>query len=254
MLSSERHKIIMDNLKKNGIVHSTDLIEHFGVSKETIRRDLMELEQQGFLKKVYGGAVLDKVDPSFTPFRDRKNKSVSEKQEIAMLAIRCVKEGMSIAMDVSTTNLAIAEQLKHHFHSLTILTNSLAIANELLDADGFTVILTGGILHRDEMSINGDICRETIRRFNVDLYFMSCNGVSLKAGITDFGEGEVMTKRALIDIAKKIILVCSSDRFDVISLINVCDIKKAGYIITDSALPAQVKALYEGNGVHIVNS
>lgn len=254
MLSLERYKYIMDKLKKDGIVHSTDLIEHFGVSKETIRRDLMKLEQEGLIKKVYGGAVLDKVDPSFTPFRDRQNKSVSEKHEIAKLAMRSVKEGMSIAMDVSTTNLTIAEQLKQYFHSLTILTNSLAIANELLDADGFTVILTGGILHREEISINGDICCETIRHFNVDLYFMSCNGVSLKSGITDFGEGEVMTKRAMIDIAKKIVLVCSSDRFDVFSLIKVCDIKKASYVITDSALPAQVKALYESNGVHIVNS
>jgi len=244
----------MDKLKIDGVVHTSDLIKLFGVSKETIRRDLVELEQLGFLKKVYGGAVLEKVDPSFTPFRDRKNKSVTEKQEIAKLAMRYVKEKMSIAMDVSTTNLAIAEQLKQHFHSLTILTNSLAIAYELLDAEGFTVILTGGILHREEISINGDICCETIRRFNVDLYFMSCNGVSLKSGITDFGEGEVMTKRALIDIAKKIILVCSSDRFDVISLINVCDIKKPSFIITDSALPAQVKALYESNGIHIVNS
>lgn len=254
MLTTERHQKILDDLKEHGIVHSTDLMERFNVSKETIRRDLSTLESQGLLKKVYGGAVVDRIDPSFSPFQERIVRSPLQKEEIALFAERYVEESMSIAMDVSTTNLAIVRHLKKTFHHLTILTNSLAIASELMDTEGFTVILTGGILHRGEMAVNGDICRENIFRFNVDLYFLSCNSVSLSSGITDFGGDEVSTKRALLQIAKRVILVCTSDRFDVISLLNVCDLRLPDCIITDSHLPAQVKSIYESNHIRIINS
>jgi len=254
LLTAERHRKILEELKEHRIVHSSELMEQFHVSKETIRRDLNLLEEQGLLRKVYGGAVLDRVDPSFSPFQDRIVRNPLQKEEIALLAARYVKESMSIAMDVSTTNLAIARHLKKTFRHLTILTNSLAIASELMDAEDFTVILTGGTLHRKEMAVNGDICRENISRFHVDLYFLSCNGVSLTSGITDFGVDEVSTKRAILRHAKRVILVCTSDRFDVTSLLSVCDLHLPDCIITDSQLSGHVRAVYESNHVRIVNS
>jgi DeoR family fructose operon transcriptional repressor len=251
VLSSERQDKILGMLKQDGIVHSMELMKQFSVSKETVRRDLKELEQQGLLKKVYGGAILDRIDPGTVPFQDRKSRHAAEKQEIAVSAMALVKEGMAVALDASTTDLAIAAQLKASFRNLTILTNSLAIANELSDAQGFRVIVTGGVLHDYEMSVIGDICCSTIRRFHVDIYFLSCNGLSLSSGITDYGESEVDAKHAFMQCAKRIILVCSHDRFEVVSLLNVCTIEEIDGIITDSQLPPQVKELYENNGVHI---
>lgn len=106
-------------------------MEQFHVSKETIRRDLNLLEEQGLLWKVYGGAALDRIDPSFSTFQDRIVRNPLQKEDSALLAARYVKESMSIAMNVSTTNLAIARHLKKTFRHLTILTNSLAIASDM---------------------------------------------------------------------------------------------------------------------------
>lgn len=120
--------------------------------------------------------------------------------------------------------------------------------------EDFTVILTGGTLHRKEMAVNGEICCENISRFHVDLYFLSCNGISLTSGITDFGVDEVSTKRALLQHAKRMILVCTSNRFDVTSLLNVCDLHLPDCIITGSQLPRHVRAAYESKHVRIVHS
>lgn len=254
MLSSERQDRILAILKKDGIVHSTDLMELLEVSKETIRRDLQALEQRGLLKKVYGGGIQERFDSQTAPFQARKSRHVSEKQEIAQAALALVEDGMAIALDASTTNLTIAAQLKANRHHLTVVTNSLAIACELADAKDFQVMVTGGLLHGEEMSVNGTVCLDAIRRFHVDVYFMSCNGVSLSAGVTDYGESEVAAKHAFMKKAGKVILVCSHDRFEVTSLLEICPVDALAGILTDKALPQPMRALYEAHGVRFLPS
>lgn len=253
MIHSERQQRIISILEKKGVVHSTELINEMAVSKETIRRDLLELEKEGILKRVYGGAVKDVIDSSSTSFMERSKTKFEEKEFIARTAMSFVHENMSIALDVSTTNLAIAKALKSNFEHLTIVTNSLAIANELVTAKGFNVILTGGTLHHEELSFNGDICRSNLQNYHVDLYFLSCNGVSLASGITDFGENEVLTKKVIMSIANRIICVATSDRFDVVSLLHVANLDTLSCIITDNKISKSVLDLYTSNNINIIS-
>lgn len=252
MIHSERQQKILSLLEKKGVIHSGDLIKEMNVSKETIRRDLVELEEEGLLKRVYGGAVKDVIDSSSSSFMERANLKAPQKEAIANIAISHIHENMSIALDVSTTNLAIAKALKAHFKHLTIVTNSLVIANELVSAKAFNVILTGGALHHEELSLTGDLCRNNLQNYHVDLYFLSCNGISLTAGITDFGEDECLTKKTMISMAKKTICVATSDRFDVISLLHVAPLNILECIITDNQLPESIFNLYKNNNISIV--
>lgn len=252
MLAEERYKKILQLLEKDNSVKTSALTKLFNVSIETIRRDLEYLENEGLLKRVYGGAVLDKVDAKQQVFQVREKDHFDEKIEIAQIACRFVEEGQSIAMDVSTTNLEIAKMLKQKFRMLTILTNSLIIANELADMDDYTVILTGGILRKEEYSLIGEMCETNIGQFHVDLAFISASGISLNAGITDYGFGEVQAKKRMLDIAQKIIVVCNSSRFDVISLLKVCDLSRVDQIITDAKLKDHVAERYKRAGLEII--
>lgn len=121
---------------------------------------------------------------------------MEEKKELAQIAVRYVTEGMSVALDPSTTNTEIAKALKTKFDRLTIITNSLPIVNELVSMPGYTVIMTGGVIRHEELSIIGDLTEEFTARFHADLFFMSMSGVTLEAGITDNAIGEVQVKKS----------------------------------------------------------
>jgi DeoR/GlpR family transcriptional regulator of sugar metabolism len=252
VLAEDRYKKILELLNKTNSVKTSTLIKLFNVSVETVRRDLEYLEGEGLLTRVYGGAVRDKVDARQQVFLAREGEHATEKAEIADTACRFVEEGQSLALDVSTTNLEIAKKLKNKFKNLTILTNSIRIATELADMDDYSILLTGGVLRKEEYSLIGEMCEEGILRYHVDTAFISASGISLNAGITDFGFGEVRAKKKMIEIAQKVIVVCNSSRFDVISLLNVCELERVDTLITDSRIKDQVFERYKKAGVDIV--
>lgn len=254
MLTPDRHRAILSMLNENQSLKSKELSTKFQVSMETIRRDMEYLEQQGLLVRVHGGVTLGSKDLSHPFFDARIQHHLSEKEYIAKLIPQFIHEGMSIAIDAGTTNLFIAKVLKEHFHHLTILTNSLAIANELASAKDFQIILPGGTLNHDELSLSGEICNTTILKHHVDLFLLSCYGVSIHAGVTDFDEGEVAAKHAFVKSAQKTILSCTSDRFDVVSLITVCDLSSIDFIVTDQLLSPDIASQYKEAGVALVQT
>lgn len=254
MLTPDRHRAIIAMLNENQSLKSKDLSIKFQVSMETIRRDMAYLEKQGFLVRVHGGVTLGSKDLSHPFFDTRIQHHLSEKEYIAGLIPQFIQEGMSIAIDAGTTNLVIAKTLKERFSQLTIITNSLAIANELVSAKNFQIILPGGTLNHEELSLSGEICNTTIQKHHVDLFLLSCYGVSLHAGVTDFDAGEVAAKHAFVQSAQKTILSCTSDRFDVISLINVCDLSSIDCIVTDQLLSPTIANRYQEAGVTLVQT
>src|SRR5699024_7760748 len=145
----------MKIIRRDKSIKAIELIKHFQVSFETIRRDLLHLENQRLLTRVHGGAVLDEVNSRELSFTVRESKYLKEKKEIADKATEYVIEGQSIAMDVSTTNTELAKALKRKFSRLTILTNSMTIAQELAEMPYYTIIFAGGILRNQELCTVG---------------------------------------------------------------------------------------------------
>jgi DeoR family fructose operon transcriptional repressor len=252
MLAEERYRKIMELLRKDRAVKVAVLTELFGVSTETVRRDLDYLEKEGCLKKVYGGAVLDQVDTSEPKFQEREYWYEEEKSELAQLACRLIREKDSVALDSGTTNLKVARALKKSFESLTILTNSIPVMNELIDKGSFNVIFTGGVLDHGEKAVIGENCLAHLKQYRVNYYFMTPSGISLHSGFTSYGFGEVEVQRAMIDIAGHTIALCNSSCFDKVCLMKICDLIRAESVISDSELSREIKERYETAGINLI--
>lgn len=253
MLSQERQEKIMGLLQDKRSVKASELSKYFGVSIETIRRDLDYLKKEGQLTKVYGGAILEKVVAQEQNLILRASTNHALKQEIARIACRFVEEGQSIAMDSSTTNLEIAKMLKKNFDRLTVITNGIDIAMELRDKEHFNTVLTGGTLRVGEVCLVGGLAEEFLDKFHIDKVFASVSGISISNGFTDYGLGEYHVKMKMIERAREVIVPADSSKFDVISLIKVGNLDLCNFIITDSRLNENVLQKYQENKVRIVN-
>lgn len=253
LLTQERQEKIMELLREKRSVKVSDLSQSFGVSIETIRRDLDFLGKEGRLTKVYGGAVLEKVVAQEQNLTLRTSANKELKQEIACLACRFVEEGQSIALDTSTTNLEIARMLKKNFDRLTIITNAIDIAMELRDKEHFNTVLTGGTLRGDELCLLGGLAEEFLEKFHIDKVFASVSGISVSNGFTDYGLGEYHVKMKMIERAREVIIPADSSKFDVISLIKVGNLDLCDFVITDSKLNENVLQKYRENKLKIVN-
>ena len=234
-------------------VKASELSQNFGVSIETIRRDLDSLNKEGRLTKVYGGAILEKVVAQEQNLVHRASANHELKQQIAKIACRFVEEGQSIAMDSSTTNLEIAKMLKKSFDRLTVITNGIDIAMELRDKEHFNTVLTGGTLRIGEVCLVGGLAEEFLDKFHIDKVFASVSGVSISNGFTDYGLGEYHVKMKMIERAREVIVPADSSKFDVISLLKVGNLDLCDFIITDSQLNENVLQKYQENKVRIVN-
>jgi DeoR family fructose operon transcriptional repressor len=193
----ERRRLIIEQLMQNGRVSVNTLSDALGVSTVTIRQDLRALEEVGLLERTYGGAVR-KTSEEYLPelsFHVRQKRNWREKQMIAAAAATFVKDGYSVALDASTTAFAVAPFLKK-FKKLTVVTNGLMIAQSFLDSPHIQVLVPGGRLRRDSISVVGK--PEALPNINLNIGFFGTRGISLIGGITDIDADEVTMKQALI--------------------------------------------------------
>jgi DeoR family transcriptional regulator, fructose operon transcriptional repressor len=254
MFAQQRHQAIIQKINNEKAIKASELMELFGVSFETIRRDLELLEKGGHLRRVHGGAILSKLDyTKEIPLNLRESVYVEEKREVSRIAARYVTEGMSVAMDASTTNHQLAKILKEHVERLTVITNSLTIAQELTDMPGYRIILTGGMIHNEEQSVIGELAEQFAGLFHADLFFMSISGAALREGITDYGVGEVQVKKIMHRNAKRTIALADSSKFGAVSLLKVCECGDVERFVTDSGIDPDTVAAFREHGVEIVS-
>lgn len=253
MLVEERKEKIIQILEKDGNIKVSHLTKLFNVSLQTIRRDLETLEADDIIKKVYGGAILNKEKIQEITHSTREKQSLMEKEEIAEIAVKLIEEGDSIALNDSTTNFAIAKKLKGKFKKLTIISNSLLIITELSSVEGFNVILPGGILNIKEQAFFGDITKKILDEFIIDKAFISVSGFSLRTGITDYPLEEVQIQKKLLEISQKSIILADSSKLESTSLIKVRDISDVDILVTDSNISSEIKNIYEKAGIGIIS-
>lgn len=252
MLREERRKLILEILKKDKVVKAVDLSIHFQVGIETIRRDFDSLEKSGLLKKIYGGATIEESKIESIEYSKRAKLDISEKNEIAQKAVNFIREGDSISLNDSSTNLLLAKEVKKQVKNLTVITNSLLIASELSDMDNYTVVLAGGFLDNKEKAFFGTMTEKVISEFIVDKSFVSVGSVSLKNDLTDFPLKEVAIQQMLMKYSKEIIILANSQKFETTALIKVGELKNVKRIITDSNLDNQIYEEYLKNGIEII--
>ena len=219
MLAIERRNEILERLQKEKRVVVSELSQLYQVTEETIRRDLEKLENDGLAIKS-GGAVLNEQNIFGLPFDIRKNQCVAEKQKIAALAAGLVNDGDSVMLDVSSTAVYVVKELKKK-EKLTVITNSVDIIVELYDMPGWTVISTGGTLVATggaggarSFALGGPHTDEVLASYHVDKAIVSCKGLDLESGITDYVEQDASSKRMMLRAARERILAADYTKFD----------------------------------------
>lgn len=248
MLAPQRHALILELSNENGIVHTADLVKRMGVSSETVRKDLAFLEQGGQLVRVHGGAVpadnsrtakapkIQETSGEYVSFQIRNTQHMEQKAAITSYAASLIKERQVVALDYGSTSQMMAMTLKKQFKSLTVITNSLQNALILSECPDFTIILTGGILSKEELTLVNDFT-PILDHLHIDILFMTVSGVDPVIGFTDQRFSEAKIQNQMRQAASRTIVLADSSKFGKGSLVKICALKDVDTIITDNGLP-----------------
>jgi DeoR/GlpR family transcriptional regulator of sugar metabolism len=254
-MQTDRRRMIVELVQAGGSKRVAQLCNLLGVSEMTIRRDLRDLEREGFLRRVHGGAVVNLGRSFEPPYAMRTTSHQARKQAIGRRAAELVLEGDSIALDVGTTTLELAQAL-HDKRNLTILTASLPIANQIVSRLSLTadvrLILTGGIVRAGELSMIGPIPARTYCEYHVDKAFVGVGGMSLEAGLTEYNVDDAAVKQALIQNARQRIVLADSSKIGRATFAAVAPLSVVDTLVTDDGLPDEQRRALEAAGIEVV--
>jgi DeoR/GlpR family transcriptional regulator of sugar metabolism len=248
MLPDRRHELILRALREDGPATIGALAQRLGASNATVRRDLVQLDEEGLLKRVYGGAVpiVDKDDP----FVDVATVRVAEKDQIAQKCAELVKDGETILLDIGTTAHQIARHLRGR--SLSVITSSLAVYEELCDEETIQLVLLGGVVRRDYRSLVGFLTEDNLRQIHADRLFLGTSGVRPNGHVMDTTVVEVPVKRAMIAASDKVVLVADVGKFPGTGMSRVCGPQELDTVVTNGPADSETCAALRDAGVEVI--
>lgn len=248
----QRIQQIEDYIKQCGSISLDSLCEQFGVSKNTIRRDVNELEARGVIKKVYGGVVWNNDEKSIIPSIAQRGVTMQEaKTRIAQKAAEFVHDNDIIVLDSGTTVMQMVEYLTAR-QNLTIITNSVPVLDVTLSHEQFHVIVTGGELYHPTASFVGMEAISWLQRLNASTLFLAATGVSINKGLTNYSTIESDMKKVMMTVSERVILLVDHTKFDVVSLMTFADLKDIDIVITDTNPPQEYVQYCAEHDVEIV--
>jgi DeoR/GlpR family transcriptional regulator of sugar metabolism len=209
-LLRERQSVISERLRTKGRVLAAQLAAEFGVSEDTVRRDLREMAAAGLCERVYGGAL--PVSPAGGSLRQRMAVAVGRKELLARAAVSEIPAGSTVFFDAGSTNLAIAGALPADL-SITAATNAPVIAAALIDKPSVDVILIGGMVDRQTGGALGAKALRDMESLSPDLCVLGACGVDIEAGITTFGFEDAEFKRFATAKSRKVLVAATSEKF-----------------------------------------
>lgn len=250
MFAEERQAAILEQLRLEGKVTVEGLTTALRVSAPTIRADLSRLEERGLLRRTHGGAIPANATLFEPPYAERQVMRRAEKRAIARTAAVLIKEGETVLLDAGTTTYELALQLKSR-SSLTVVTNSIANALELMESSGIEVILVGGSLQPRRRATLGPLAARFLDHFHVDHAFLAFNGVHAKAGFTvvDFDAAE--TKRRMMACATQTVVLADSTKIGQIAFASAAPLSAAHLLITDGGIRDEDRARIAECGLEV---
>lgn len=251
MLSEERYEKILNMIKTKNFVKVSELMEAFGVSIETVRRDLFFLESSGLLKRIHGGATAPEKIHEFQDLSHRVHIQSEQKKCLANMAVSLIKENDIIAIDSGSTAIEFAEAIRNKLHSLTVVTNSISVFDVLRNNPGIKLILIGGQYYKSEDAFYGTLAENQLKNLRVCKSFVFPSGVSLKYGITDYIVEFIPIQKAYLDIAEQSIIMTDSSKFEFSAFIKICDINSSQVYITDNKLSDDIYEMYMQNSINV---
>ncbi|MCM3717818.1 DeoR/GlpR family DNA-binding transcription regulator [Fictibacillus phosphorivorans] len=238
-MPKERRNEILKQLNAKGKIDIEDLVRELNVSAMTVRRDLAYLEENNKIIRTHGGAILNKPLVVESSFASKEGKFNAQKKWIAQKAVELIQEHSTILLDSGTTTLEIAKLLKEK-KTITVITNDIKIAAELIDSN-VKVIVTGGELQNKVGTLFGPVTEQILKHIHVDLFFLGAHAIDVKAGVTAPTFEKASIKKLMIEASEKTWLVADSSKFDQKSLTKACDLQQISGVITDYSLTHDLK-------------
>lgn len=247
----ERLARIEEYLQSQPRVTVAQLSRSLRVSPVTIRSDLAELERRGRLVRIHGGAMPPNKGAHESLFENRVRVNHSDKLRIGRQAATLVGDGESIFLDASTTALELARAV-HNRRELTVITNSLRSAQELVVSPHITVLMPGGMVRREAFSLVGMWSADLLQQFHIGRAFMGARGFTLEEGLTDVNPDEVALKRAIVNIAKEVIALIDHTKWQQVALASFCSLERLSTIIADRQAPRKMVEAARARGVQVI--
>jgi DeoR/GlpR family transcriptional regulator of sugar metabolism len=250
LFREERRQQIVRVAESQQRVTVDGLATLFCVSPVTIRTDLEWLERQGLITRTHGGAVPaipQRVDLAFAA---REQAQQNDKERIGAAAASLVQDGESIALDASTTALYMARNLRGQ-KEITVITNSLRIAEEVANYPGLTVMLPGGLIRPAAMSVVGNWSEAMLKQINIGKAFLGAKGFTLAEGLTDVDGEEVKLKQALVAAAREVIAIIDHTKWGQVGLATFCPVDRIHRILTVRAAPKNLVQQARQRGIEV---
>ncbi|MDM4767669.1 DeoR family transcriptional regulator [Pelomonas sp. SE-A7] len=249
--TSQRREQILDLLVTQGSVQVSDLVPKLGVSAVTIRTDLSALENQGLVTRSYGGATLVRTPPPEQSIRQKDTLNTGLKEHIGAAAARLVEPGDNIIIDSGTTTLHMARHLQG-LDRVTVMTNGLNIAWELADTPGVELMLTGGLLRKQSLSVQGAQAEACLNVYNFDKLFLGVDGFDLQFGVTTHHEAEASLNHRMVERAKKVIVLTDASKFGRVSLHRIVLLDRVHAVITDAGISPEYREGLQRLGIEVI--
>ena len=240
MSQSFRHPEILEAARRQGKVTVEGLAEQFGVTLQTIRRDLTDLAEAGRLERVHGGAIL----PSGTTnilYEERRVLNQTAKTQIARACAAQIPEGSSVFLNIGTSTEAVAHELLHH-RDLLVVTNNMNVANILAANRDCQIVLTGVTLRRLYGGLIGTLTVATIRQFKLDIAVIGCSAMDADGDLLDFDIQEVGVSQTIIAQARKTFLVADHSKLTRSAPARIASLSEITTFFTDKHLPRRLAA------------
>jgi DeoR/GlpR family transcriptional regulator of sugar metabolism len=250
MLSPERQRRLLHHVRVHGSGNVLDLAAALGVSASTVRRDLREMDERGLLTRVHGGASV--LDVDLEPvLSSRAAEHSAEKRRVGEAAAARVPDGATVLITGGTTTEAMLPHIAGR-NRLTVLTNGLNVAYHLARYPEISVVVLGGVLRHEEMSLLGPIAEQVLAEFHVDYAFSSAFGVDPENGISGANVTEAGTDRRMLQSADQLVVLVDSSKFGRRGPVRLADVEQISCLVTDDEAPEEAVATLRTRGVEVV--
>ena len=249
MTANDRQDLIRKLIEEEGVVRIKQLAGRFNVSGETVRRDLIQLEKNGFCVRVRGGATRNSefIHSSTLAYRVCQNERF--KREIGRKALKFINEGDIIGIDSGSTAAIFAEAVKETFSRLIVVTYSLGVFEKLKDK--FKVILCGGMYDEKEAAFFGKVTVSAIQELHTQKFFLMPSAISLKSGICEYHQDMILVQQAMYNNTDRVFCLADNSKFEKNALYKLSDISGKVTLISDNSLSNEIKRLYLENNIRI---
>lgn len=253
MHAEERRQAIEELIRSHGRGDVGEIAARFSVTPETVRRDLINLEHRGALRRVHGGAITPERLRTEPAIAEKAAVMAAEKRRIGRAALALVPRSGSILIDAGTTTEALARELPGD-RELTVVTNSLPVALALSTRPKINLMMIGGRVRERTLATVDDWAIRALSELRVDIAFVATNGISIERGLTTPDPSEAAVKRTMVETGQRVVLLADHSKVGEESMVRFAHVADIDTFITDNGLDAGDAESFERVGIEVVRA